>query len=187
VHFVLFSLLACPPNYLWQSWLEGRFPGYTEALPQSKKEKLIDDAVSGRGTSADSRTSSNGMLKSRSDGAMTEQSVPSQPVSAAKKAQRSLNKKNTAIKFALDQTIGTAANTVIFIAGIALLRGQSWEVIGRDVVEQFWPMIFAGQKLWPAVSLLQFTVVPFEYRTLVGSLVGLVWGVILSLMAGKTR
>ncbi|KAG9615961.1 MFS general substrate transporter, partial [Aureobasidium melanogenum] len=29
VTFVTFSLLSCPPNYLWQSWLESTFPGYT--------------------------------------------------------------------------------------------------------------------------------------------------------------
>ena len=27
--FVTFSLLSCPPNVLWQSWLEETFPGYT--------------------------------------------------------------------------------------------------------------------------------------------------------------
>lgn len=43
----------------------------------------------------------------------------------------------------------------------------------------------AGYKLWPLVSLLNFTVVPVEQRTLVGSLVGLGWGVFLALRAAR--
>lgn len=41
----------------------------------------------------------------------------------------------------------------------------------------------AGYKLWPAVSLISFTLVPVERRTLVGSLVGFGWGVFLALRA----
>lgn len=44
--------------------------------------------------------------------------------------------------------------------------------------------MIAGYKLWPLVSLLNFTVVPFQYRMLVGGLVGVVWGIFLSLLAG---
>lgn len=44
-------------------------------------------------------------------------------------------------------------------------------------------MMLTGYKLWPAVSLICFTVVPVERRTLVGSLVGFGWGVYLALLA----
>lgn len=118
---------------------------------------------------------------------MTEKTTPANPASAAAKAEKKLNITNTAIKFSLDQTFGAAVNTVLFIAGIALLRGYSFATIQRDVQQQFWPMIFAGQKLWPAVSVMQFTVVPFEYRTLVGSIVSLFWGIYLSLVSGTGK
>jgi len=182
VQFTLFSILACPPNFLWQSWLEGTFPGYTGSLPPKEKEKLVDDAVTGRTTGTDSngRTMNRSGTSEKDLGAMTEKSITTSPREASKR----LSVKNTAIKFSLDQTLGAAANTVLFLAGIALLRGQSWAFIQSQVSEQFWPMIFAGQKLWPAVSVLSFTVVPFEYRTLFGSIVGLFWGVYLSLVAG---
>ncbi|KAK5733965.1 hypothetical protein LTR17_009236 [Elasticomyces elasticus] len=186
-HFMLFSLLACPPNYLWQSWLEGRFPGYTTKLSPTQQEKLVDDVTTGSSTSKDT---SNGSLKKRGgekDGAMTEKSTPTNPVKAAVKAEKKLNLVNTLIKFCLDQTLGAAVNTVLFIAGIALLRGLSFDTIQQNVLEQFWPMIRAGQKLWPIVSVCQFTIVPFEWRTLVGSTVGLFWGVLLSLMASPGK
>ena len=43
--------------------------------------------------------------------------------------------------------------------------------------------MLAGLKLWPFVSILNFTVVPADQRLLVGNLFGVVWGVYLSLMA----
>ncbi|KAK4569534.1 hypothetical protein LTR86_003297 [Recurvomyces mirabilis] len=184
-HFALFSLLACPPNYLWQSWLEGQFPGYATKLPQLEKEALVDSAVSGKSTATDYK--SNGDITNRSNGAMTEKNTPSTVSGQQEKVKRSLNLRNTAIKFSLDQALGAAANTVLFIAGIALLRGHTLASIQADVQQQFWPMIFAGQKLWPLVSILQFTVVPFEWRTLVGSFVGLLWGVYLSLISGGSK
>ncbi|KAK5115044.1 hypothetical protein LTR62_001741 [Meristemomyces frigidus] len=182
-HFAFFSLLSCPPNYLWQSWLEGQFPGYATSLPPLEKEALVDDATTGSNTGTDSNSNASKRGKS-TGGAMTEKTTPSSPTQIVTKAKKTLNLRNTAIKFSLDQTLGAAANTILFIAGIALLRGHSLDSIYSDLQTKFWPMIFAGQKLWPMVSVMQFTVVPFEYRTLVGSFVGLLWGVYLSLVSG---
>lgn len=43
--------------------------------------------------------------------------------------------------------------------------------------------MLAGYKLWPAFSVVSFTLVPVERRTLLGSLVGFGWGVFLALRA----
>lgn len=43
----------------------------------------------------------------------------------------------------------------------------------------------AGYKLWPFVSVLNHTLIPVEQRTVVGSLVGLGWGVFLALRAAR--
>lgn len=51
------------------------------------------------------------------------------------------------------------------------------------ITQNFWPFMLAGLKLWPFVSVLNFTVVPASQRLLVGNLFGVVWGVYLSLMA----
>lgn len=42
----------------------------------------------------------------------------------------------------------------------------------------------AALKMWPFVSVLNFTVVPPSQRLLVGSLFGVIWGVYLSLVSG---
>ena len=43
--------------------------------------------------------------------------------------------------------------------------------------------MIAGYKLWPLVSLLNFTLIPVERRIVVASAVGLGWGVYLALKA----
>ena len=174
IHFVLFSLMACPPNFLWQMWLEQKFPGYLKADPTATKSEKAN------GTEASMNGNGSGEPKKRVE-PMTTSNTPQLP----QKTARKLNLKNTLKKFALDQTLGAAINTVLFIAGIALLRGQSLTHVQSSVQQKFWPMIFAGQKLWPAVSLLSFTVIPVERRTLFGGIVGVFWGVYLGLVAGK--
>ena len=47
--------------------------------------------------------------------------------------------------------------------------------------QEMWSLLVAGYKLWPAVCLMQHTLIPVERRTLVGSLVGLGWNVYLAI------
>lgn len=42
-------------------------------------------------------------------------------------------------------------------------------------------MLIAGYRVWPIIGLLNLSVVPFDYRQLVGSTAGLFWGIFLSL------
>ncbi|PHH69369.1 hypothetical protein CDD82_7811 [Ophiocordyceps australis] len=51
---------------------------------------------------------------------------------------------------------------------------------------EFWPIINAGMRFWPLVSLLNFTLVKTVHaRNLVGALAGVAWGVYMSLMAAR--
>jgi len=118
-----------------------------------------------------------------------------------------LNVANTAVKFALDQTAGAVANAWLFGTAIGALHdsmahapgaaksvaflasGQAldyarvdWPAIAERTRAGLWPMLVAGWKFWPAVSLANFALVQsVEMRNLVGALAGLVWGVYLSL------
>ena len=47
--------------------------------------------------------------------------------------QKRLNKRNTAIKFLLDQTVGALFNTVVFLAGMPALNGATTDVIMAKV------------------------------------------------------
>jgi hypothetical protein len=48
------------------------------------------------------------------------------------------------------------------------------------VAEQFLPMFLANCKVWPAVNIISFTLVPLEHRMLFSQMINLVWGVYLS-------
>ncbi|KAF7597339.1 hypothetical protein BBP40_006279 [Aspergillus hancockii] len=98
--------------------------------------------------------------------------------------KKKLNVKNTVAKIVIDQVIGGAWLTVLFSMTMGLLRGQDYGAIVDQVRNEFWPLLIAGFKLWPLVSILNFTVVPADKRLLVGSIFGVVWGVYLSLMSG---
>ncbi|KAH0840638.1 integral membrane protein, Mpv17/PMP22 family [Fonsecaea pedrosoi] len=100
----------------------------------------------------------------------------------SKKEKESLSVTNTIAKFVLDQTIGASLNTIWFIIMINLLRGEGLSYIIATIQKDFFPMLIAGYKFWPVVTLLNLVVVPVEHRMFVGGLAGLAWGVYVSLM-----
>ncbi|MCJ1278849.1 hypothetical protein MMC21_006668 [Puttea exsequens] len=90
---------------------------------------------------------------------------------------------NTLIKFGLDQTVGAVVNVALYLGGTRLLRGVPPVECWQAVQEQTWPVMKAGYKLWPAVNVIQHVFIPVERKTVVGSMVGLGWGVYLALFA----
>ncbi|RFU75984.1 integral membrane, mpv17 pmp22 family [Trichoderma arundinaceum] len=170
--FVVFTIVSTPPNFLWQDFLESAFPAYPSP-PASK--------------SPDSKKS---------------------PSSSSPPPKLSLT--NTILKFVLDQTVGAALNTLLFSTFTRSLRhamldapritslpsaAKYWSSAGAvdftavdfalvwaEAKAEFWPFIIAGAKLWPAVSLVNFTLIKsVQGRNLVGALAGVAWGVYVSL------
>ncbi|KAK4162010.1 hypothetical protein QBC43DRAFT_267452 [Cladorrhinum sp. PSN259] len=181
--FILFAIVSTPPNFLWQEFLESTFPGYhssptSEAVASasaSNEAELDDEAKKGR------------------------------------LVEPKLNKANTAIKTVLDQTVGAAVNTLMFslfmggikeamahhdeLAGLGFLfsgKGAvrygdvNWAAVWERAMGEFWSIVVAGWRFWPAVSLVNFVFLKsVEARNLLGSLAGLGWGVYISLISGK--
>ncbi|KAF4595260.1 hypothetical protein GQ602_000873 [Ophiocordyceps camponoti-floridani] len=160
LQFLLFSIISTPPNYLWQEFLESTYPAHP------------------------------------------------------RKNKGSLSVYNTMAKFILDQTIGAVVNTLLFslfihalqdamataprvtslsaAAAYFLRRGavDLGRVDAASVVaaskRDFWPIVRAGVKVWPAVSLFNFMVVKtVAARNLVGALAGVAWGVYMSTVAAR--
>lgn len=211
--FLTFAFLNTPPNVLWQSWLENTYPGYTSPEEsgtadsiakhpsvQDAREKAapvvqsINEKTSAATTAITENETIKGITRRATEGVDKVKSNAAEiiartsdldDVGVKSDNQKKLNIKNTAIKFGLDQTIGALVNTVVFIAGMAALRGQGLEQMWIEIQRDTLPLIFAGQKLWPLVSLISFTLVPLEYRTLFGSIIGVGWGIFLSLFTGN--
>lgn len=153
--FVLFTALSTPPNVLWQEFLEDVFPGQKKLPPAASK-------------TPNGEKPANDVVKDK-----------------AQEKSAGMDWKNVFMKFLLDQTVGGVVNTVLFIAGMKALNGAGSQEIKAAVQEGLWPIFLAGTKLWPAVSLISFTMVPVDKRVLFGSIVGVAWGVYLSLMAAQ--
>jgi len=89
---------------------------------------------------------------------------------------------NVLTKLVLDQTISAALNTVLFLAFMGYVNaGQDGAM--EEVRNKFWPLIMDGYKLWPAFALVSFVWIPVQTRVLAGSVVGVAWGIYLSLLA----
>ncbi|KAK0110029.1 hypothetical protein ONS95_002690 [Cadophora gregata] len=155
LQFTLFNALNCPPNFLWQSFLESSFPS-TYLVPS---DSAIAAAAKNDEKELDREESTHTLLESK------------------------LSIRNTLIKFLLDQTIGATVNTLLFSLVFAGFRGEGYKEAVGIAAEEFWPLMRAGWTVWPLVSLLNYSVVKsVEGRALVGSLAGMGWGVYLSLV-----
>lgn len=99
------------------------------------------------------------------------------------KLQMTLDFSSVFKKFLLDQTLGAAVNTILFIAAMAGINGASTDQIVQAVKEDFWPLTLDGYKLWPLFSLVSFLWIPVDKRVLAGCAVGMGWGIYLSLLA----
>ncbi|KAI5810799.1 hypothetical protein BZA77DRAFT_326612 [Pyronema omphalodes] len=92
-----------------------------------------------------------------------------------------LSKSNIIKKFAIDQLLGAPINTVLFLAFMGYMRGFTGDALKTYVIEEFWPLTSAGLKLWPAVSLISFAVIPADKRIIFGSIIALGWNIFLGL------
>jgi hypothetical protein len=109
---------------------------------------------------------------------------------------------NTLVKTILDQTIGAVVNTFLLCAFINFTKSAvvpsvssgykfdytriNWLFILNKAHEDFYPLLVAGWKLWPAVSLISFIFLrTAEGRNLFVALASVVWGIYISWLGVK--
>jgi hypothetical protein len=96
--------MISPGNFIWQRWLETKFPAYDRKLHGDKKEEYIDDYVTGQTTKKIGGEAAAG-------GGEKNKEVKKVPNELGKREKsQQLNLRNTFIKFALDSTVGTCIN-----------------------------------------------------------------------------
>jgi protein Mpv17 len=99
-----------------------------------------------------------------------------------------LSVSNTIKKFMLDQTIGGPLNTIGFSLVFAGFQGANFEQAVQIARQDFWGLIIAGLKLWPLVTIVNFTLLKsVQSRQLMSGLASLGWGVYLTLIAANER
>ncbi|OJD25244.1 hypothetical protein ACJ73_03390 [Blastomyces percursus] len=170
IRFVVCTLITTPFMVLWQDYLEATFP----ASPMSNSSRP-PAAMEAKG---ESTPNSDATTKEVPHGVVH----TNQP--GRKETQEHIQKNNTwntISKILMDQTVGAAWSTALFIVTISALNGQDARAIQESLLRDFVPIIIAGLKLWPMVSVISFTMVPPDKRVLTGNLFGMIWGIYLSL------
>ncbi|GJN67568.1 hypothetical protein PLICBS_001595 [Purpureocillium lilacinum] len=191
--FLLYSVVNTPPNFLWQELLESVFPSHPSSGAKPKATQAS---------------------KARDEGKEKKQQKKSQQQKQQKDDEPPLSLRNTLAKFLLDNTLGAAVNTLLFSTFIHALRAAmhpapritnltravdhwtrpgsiDFAAVDGDAVwaaarAEFWPIVLAGVKFWPLVSLVNFSLVKtVEGRNLVGCLAGVAWGVYMSMFAAQ--
>ncbi|KAG6108662.1 hypothetical protein E4U31_007478 [Claviceps sp. LM219 group G6] len=186
--FLIFSIISTPPNFIWQDYLESTFPARNPPSPPLA-------------ATHPQKPSKKPALKKTSEQQQQQQQHP-------------LNIRNTLTKFILDQTLGATLNTLLFSLyihsihmamphaprltsftkaasywvspGVIDFSAVDTRLVLQAALAEFWTIVSAGIKLWPAVSLLNYTLVrTVEGRSLVGCVAGLGWGVYMSMMAAQ--
>jgi protein Mpv17 len=78
-------------------------------------------------------------------------------------------------KVFMDQCIFLPAYLGVFIALMGALRRESPREIQHKVHRDYVPLLMASYKLWPAVQIINFYLIPNRHRVLVINFVGLLW------------
>ncbi|KAK7984727.1 hypothetical protein PG996_006035 [Apiospora saccharicola] len=168
LRFVILTLITCPPNYIWQQWLERSFPAYERRAAPNDVEKNQHEMEK----MSESNGASVGVGQSGAGG------------EAANKPK--LNIQNTMAKWFIDcMTLGAVMNTVAFFILMGFLKGQGLGQIGFNIRNETIPLIVAGYKIWPFASIISFACIPVEKRIVFLNFVGLLWGIYMSLVAAR--
>ncbi|KAL4890730.1 hypothetical protein BDV59DRAFT_90365 [Aspergillus ambiguus] len=162
LQFVTYAIIIVPVNFAWQKYVETTFPGFPTWRNRSS---------SGGGGGGSAAVSPDGLLPRKEKPALL------------RPRRRPSGLRNFAVKFFLDQTVGSVMNIVLFVVLINLLKGMNWARVYSLVCEDFGPIMIARLKYRPVVSVLMYTVVPVDRRVVFGSACGVIWGVYLSLYA----
>jgi len=90
-------------------------------------------------------------------------------------------------KMAIDQLGMAPVFTVTFFSAMGAMEGQSPSQIITKVKEATWPALLINWSVWPAAQLINFKVMPIQWRVLWMNTVGLGMNVVLSKLAHPTK
>jgi protein Mpv17 len=179
--FIALNLIITPPNFLWQVFLEARFPSYTRRERRGK-----DHLETGRSTNDLDwlGPTSYGATLSDDDDDDDDEDNDIKPKQNWRDGQ--LNWVNLTKKLAIDCfTVGALVNIIAFFVIMGILKAMHPSDIMRSLRMDAVPMFVAGLKVWAPTSVIGYCAVPAEKRILYFSFIGLCWGIYLSLVGSR--
>ncbi|PRP84936.1 Mpv17 / PMP22 family protein [Planoprotostelium fungivorum] len=88
-------------------------------------------------------------------------------------------------KLALDELIFDPFCIFLFFTVIGVLERKSLSQIREKIGKEYWITQKMSWKLWPAVQLINFALVPGDFRILFVNVISFVWGIFLQLRASN--
>ncbi|XP_043479408.1 protein Mpv17-like [Leptopilina heterotoma] len=88
-------------------------------------------------------------------------------------------------KVACDQLLFAPFFLSILVVVIGVLQGNEMESIKQKLKNEYPDILASNYKLWPAVQLLNFGIVPLQYQVLVVQTVALLWNTYISYRTNK--
>ncbi|KKA27936.1 hypothetical protein TD95_001226 [Thielaviopsis punctulata] len=182
--FILFALLNTPPNFLWQSWLEDTFPSHHPNAQETDTAVSKNGAMpKGKATPKPQLNIRNTIIKLCLDqtvGAVVNTLLFSLTMGALKASMTPLPHEAVSAP--------SAAQSLAFLRSGHAVDAQrvAWAPLWEAACAEFWPILAAGWRLWPLVSVVNYSLVEsVEGRNLLGNLASVGWGVYINLLAAE--
>jgi len=86
-------------------------------------------------------------------------------------------------KLALDELLFDPFCIVLFFTVIGVMERKSLAQIKEKIGKEYWVTQKMSWRLWPAVQLINFALVPGEFRILFVNIISFMWGIFLQLRA----
>lgn len=88
--------------------------------------------------------------------------------------------KSSLKKVAIDQCVFSPAMMVVFMGTFSALQGASFAQFKDNLEKNYVDILLNNYKVWPAVQILNFSIVPLQFRVLVVQVVALGWNTYLA-------
>ncbi|KAI8136738.1 hypothetical protein BJV82DRAFT_526591 [Fennellomyces sp. T-0311] len=79
-----------------------------------------------------------------------------------------------------DQTLFAPTSLAMFFTTMALIESGSWQGVREKFRDAYQPALIANYTVWPAVQLVNFKLMPLQYRLPFVSSLGILWNAYLS-------
>ncbi|XP_030745381.1 protein Mpv17-like [Sitophilus oryzae] len=83
-------------------------------------------------------------------------------------------------KMSCDQLLFAPVFLLVFVSSVEVLHGNNMEGIKDSLRKKYKDIVITNWKIWPAVQMINFSVMPLKYQVLFAQFVAVFWNVYLS-------
>ncbi|CDS08717.1 hypothetical protein LRAMOSA10078 [Lichtheimia ramosa] len=90
-------------------------------------------------------------------------------------------------RMAVDQAFFAPSSLAVFFTVMGLVETGKWEAVKEKFHDAYKPALVANYTVWPLVQLVNFKLMPLQYRLPFVSTLGILWNAYLSWINSATR